>query len=393
MIPPEFALKFERFASSLFSSDANTCSQFLRHKANIISPNLLLKNDIKVHKIIHRQGEIMITYPKSYHQGFNLGFNCAESVNFATRDWIPHGLTAKYCSCIPDSVRLDVKGLFSDIDTLILHTRDFASNVNNELILYGGRKQAIVQKSVKSKSKPVVLKITIPKGPHCALCTDFNDVTLIKTDSLNKFVHLHCAQGIPECTVKDSICINFNLIPKSRFSLKCDYCKTKHGACIQCFKGKCKRSYHVSCALIHLNYKYNSELDMGESYCSQHDSANILERKRKLEIINNEIALIDFQVGKLVIVKAKSFSYQGIVEELNAELQNCIVGFNGASFTIDWKNLSKFSAPERIEQVETVYKQNKVIKRVKKVSEEDDGEMEKDGCDAVDGLIVCPKVV
>lgn len=55
----------------------------------------------------------MITYPRGYHAGFNLGLNCAESVNFALESWIELGRAAKACECIGD--RCDIGLLFFSV--------------------------------------------------------------------------------------------------------------------------------------------------------------------------------------------------------------------------------------------------------------------------------------
>ena len=47
-------------------------------------------------QMIQEKGQFMITFPYGYHCGFNQGFNCAESTNFATERWIDFGKKAKH---------------------------------------------------------------------------------------------------------------------------------------------------------------------------------------------------------------------------------------------------------------------------------------------------------
>ncbi|KAK4815371.1 hypothetical protein QYF61_001359, partial [Mycteria americana] len=50
---------------------------------------------ISIEGVTQEAGEFMITFPYGYHAGFNHGFNCAESTNFATIRWIDYGKAAK----------------------------------------------------------------------------------------------------------------------------------------------------------------------------------------------------------------------------------------------------------------------------------------------------------
>lgn len=60
----------------------------------MLSPRILKDAGVPVYKLIQRHGEYVITFPKAYHGGFSLGFNCAEAVNFACADWLPWGQDA-----------------------------------------------------------------------------------------------------------------------------------------------------------------------------------------------------------------------------------------------------------------------------------------------------------
>ena len=109
VIPPKEINKFEAACQQLFGQEHRNCREFMRHKKYLISPSLLHKFNITYYKTVQNSGEFMITYPYSYHAGFNMGFNCAEATNFALERWaVSIGEYAKACTCINDAVVLDV---------------------------------------------------------------------------------------------------------------------------------------------------------------------------------------------------------------------------------------------------------------------------------------------
>lgn len=215
----------------------------------------------------------MITYPNGYHSGYNLGFNCAESVNFAFDSWIQeYGLNAKYCACFSDSVKLDVEKLF----------------INS-----GSRKRKLPSKKTITKKAKVEQEVIIDLRTRCGLC-GIKDDGLIGTDRAGMLAHKDCGLGIPETRISEitetiienpehdqpitkvvskEIVSDIDNIPKARWNLKCDYCKkdknaTKQfGACIQCYNGKCKRTFHVTCASRNgLWLEYREDRKLSEVY-------------------------------------------------------------------------------------------------------------------------------
>lgn len=107
-VPPAHGRQLERLADRLYPAESARCAAHLRHKTVLISPHLLRQDGIPVERIEQVAGEFMITFPFGYHAGYNHGFNCAESTNFASERWVEYGKRARLCVCRSSAVRIDM---------------------------------------------------------------------------------------------------------------------------------------------------------------------------------------------------------------------------------------------------------------------------------------------
>lgn len=86
------------------------------------------------------QGDLIITFPKAYHFGFNAGTNLAEARNIATKDWIPFGLKVAKVS-VTDSLIIEgnLSVMASHIRTAvkIVHLRELDTHVTCGTSYYG----------------------------------------------------------------------------------------------------------------------------------------------------------------------------------------------------------------------------------------------------------------
>ena len=271
------ARRFEAAMKTIWPTDAKACDQFLRHKTFLISPSHLLQNfNIKVNKIVCYPGEFVITFPYGYHSGYNLGYNCAEAVNFGMESWLEYGRVAKKCDCsqAQDSVWIDVREIerkmrgeeteFEETEDEEEDEEDDDANGQADLLTPSRNKGEIKTQAPKKKRKrpttdkgqPVNLKrvrlrLKAPAREPCILCpNDIPNEPLLTTEDGEK-VHRMCALYIPETSIESGetdIVRDVKYIARARLDLKCNYCRSKKGACFQCSQKKCIRAYHATCA-------------------------------------------------------------------------------------------------------------------------------------------------
>lgn len=284
-IPQSEHKRFYALMKDIFSEDYKQCHEFLRHKTFLASPQFLAKHGITCNKVIHNQGEFMITYPYGYHAGFNFGFNLAESVNFALDDWFPFAEITQKCECISDSVAINYRMIYCKFKGIPYEPTPDASSrkpienkrpapeVNN------AKSATPVQKKTPGRKKQ---KIETPKY-ECVLCPNNLSPKLTQTlpfellstdvfDSKSKKplrAHRVCAKMFPDQLVversylgnpKEDVIKGVSLLTRAQRNLLCCVCHTRnrilasttspsHGACFQCSAPKCTRSFHGTCAL------------------------------------------------------------------------------------------------------------------------------------------------
>lgn len=256
-IPQEDAGRFHDLMKDTFSEEYRNCSEFLRHKTFLVSPQFLEKNNIQCNRIVHNQGEFMITYPYGYHAGFNYGYNLAESVNFALDDWFPIGKVTKKCECISDSVGINVEELLCKFKGVPYKYKLPEIEENESL----ETEEPEEKTNVPSRKRSRVKTSKFDARFECAICPiqipdqfKVSHFSLLEVESpkskRNLHVHKLCAQMFPnQLTIKEDTVHGLENISNAQRSLNCSFCARKYGACFQCEHPKCFRLFHGCCGV------------------------------------------------------------------------------------------------------------------------------------------------
>ncbi|XP_010934762.1 lysine-specific demethylase JMJ17 [Elaeis guineensis] len=90
-VPGTEANAFEQVMRNALPDLFEVQPDLLFQLVTMLNPSVLQENGVPVYGVLQEPGNFVITFPRSYHGGFNFGLNCAEAVNFAPADWLPHG--------------------------------------------------------------------------------------------------------------------------------------------------------------------------------------------------------------------------------------------------------------------------------------------------------------
>ncbi|XP_006815984.1 LOW QUALITY PROTEIN: lysine-specific demethylase 5A [Saccoglossus kowalevskii] len=83
----QFESAMKSVAPELFAAQPDLLHQLV----TIMNPTILMNRGVPIVRTNQCAGEFVITFPRSYHAGFNQGYNFAEAVNFCPSDWLPVG--------------------------------------------------------------------------------------------------------------------------------------------------------------------------------------------------------------------------------------------------------------------------------------------------------------
>lgn len=90
-IPGPDGPRFETAARRILPGMFEAQPDLLFHIITLLHPKHLQAQGVPVYTVLQRPGMFVVTFPQSYHGGFNQGFNCAEAVNFCPPDWLSWG--------------------------------------------------------------------------------------------------------------------------------------------------------------------------------------------------------------------------------------------------------------------------------------------------------------
>ncbi|CDW54726.1 lysine specific demethylase 5A [Trichuris trichiura] len=210
-VPGSAAELFEETIKNLTPELFNWQPDVMHHLVTLVDPKILLEKGVPVYKLHQKAGEFVITFPRSYHAGFNNGFNCAEAVNVCPAEWLPFGRQCiqSYCAdrrlCVFSHEELLCKMATSENLALPLITAVY-ENLNEIICLESQLRSTLP--SVSSRRLTYFEKIPDDER-QCSICSTTLFLSCLecgcsppKLVCLRDVARLSCSCDLQQCTFR-----------------------------------------------------------------------------------------------------------------------------------------------------------------------------------------------
>ncbi|KXG21642.1 hypothetical protein SORBI_3009G090500, partial [Sorghum bicolor] len=177
-----------------------------------LSPSVLKSEGVSVYRAVQKSGEFVLTLPRAYHSGFNCGFNCAEAVNVAPVDWLPHGQCAaelyrdQHCKTSISHDKLLLKAAKEAIRQLWMNLLNCKSGKGEYRWLNTCGKDGVLTNAIKTRVKKEgaawEANVTL-KSKKMDKDYDSND-----RECFSCFYDLHLSAVSCQCTPNRFACLN-----------------------------------------------------------------------------------------------------------------------------------------------------------------------------------------
>ena len=150
VVPPSHAERVRSLAATSFPELKSACSNFVRHKTTLLSPQALKASNIPCFSVLQEVNTFVIVLASAFHFGYNLGANCAEAVNFGLTSWLPKGLTATPCTCDGHQTpHIEVPYLMRTVKQQYPRRRRIGGSSNADVVR---RRRALMRRSLRVSS-------------------------------------------------------------------------------------------------------------------------------------------------------------------------------------------------------------------------------------------------
>ncbi|KAG0563907.1 hypothetical protein KC19_8G068600 [Ceratodon purpureus] len=210
-VPGSAASEFEEVMQKSFPDLFEAQPDLLFQLVTMLNPTVLRDSGVPVCTTTQEAGNFVITFPRSYHGGFNHGFNCAEAVNFAPADWLAFG------SFAVERYRFYHKAaVLSQDELLCVVAKNKVSAVSKPFVvkeLVGIVKKERAQreqlwasgvaKSSRMKPRECENHISTEEDPMCIICRYYLHLSAVVCSCRpSKAVCLQHARQLCECPVE-----------------------------------------------------------------------------------------------------------------------------------------------------------------------------------------------